>query len=159
MTDKTATALLIAATLGSGLIGGLFFIFSNTIMKAFDRLPPGGAVASMQNINSVILNPLFLLVFFGTAIVCAALLILYSSQLGEPRATIACAAAFVYLLGSIVVTMAFNVPLNDRLAAVSLAANDLATQWQAYRVPWTNWNHVRTVSCLLASGLFAGALL
>lgn len=155
MTDHTLKALLIAAAVGAGLIGGLFFIFSNTIMKAFDQLPASGAIASMQRINEVILNPVFFLAFFGTALVCVALLVIYISRLGQPGAVLACSGALLYLLGSIVVTMVCNVPLNNKLAAASTSAADLVAQWQAYRVPWTMWNHVRTIACLLAAAAFA----
>lgn len=158
MSDRILTALLIAALAGSGLIGGLFFAFSNTLMKAFDRLPAAAAVAAMQSINATILNSLFFLVFFGTAAACAALIIVSVPRLGRTAAVLACSGALLYLIGSIVVTMLFNVPLNNKLAAVPLSANDLAAQWQAYRVPWTMWNHVRTVACALAAVAFASAL-
>ena len=159
MTDRILTPLLIAAIVGSGLIGGLFFIFSNTLMKAFDRLPAAAAVAAMQNINAIILNPLFFLAFFGTAAVCVAILLVSVPRLSSIGAVLACSGALLYLVGSIVVTMIWNVPLNNKLAAVSPAAGDLAAQWQAYRVPWTMWNHVRTVACLLAALAFSLALI
>jgi uncharacterized membrane protein len=157
MTDHTLKALLIVAAVGAGLIGGLFFVFSNTIMRAFDKLPAGGAIASMQRINEVILNPLFFLAFFGTALICVALLVVYISRLGQPGAVLACSGALLYVLGSIVVTMVWNVPLNNKLAAIPASASDLVAQWQAYRVPWTTWNHVRTVACLLAAAALAFA--
>lgn len=155
MTDHTLKALLIAAAVGAGLIGGLFFIFSNTIMKALDQLPAGGGVAPMQRINEVILNPVFFLAFFGTALICVALLIIYLPRLGQPGAVLACSGALLYVLGSIVVTMVWNVPLNNKLMAIPASASDLAAQWQAYRVPWTMWNHVRTITSLLAATAFA----
>jgi len=142
------TTLLILAAVGSGLNGGLFFIFSNTVMRAFDRLPAAGAVAAMNSINRVILNSLFFFVFFGTALLCVALLV------GLLNSPLVVAGALLYLIGSIGVTLARNVPLNERLEAVSPSANDLETQWHAYRGPWTRWNHVRTVACLLAAAMF-----
>lgn len=149
MKNDLVIALLCAAATGAGLVGGLFFIFSNTIMRAFDRLPAAGAVAAMNSINRVILNPLFFLAFFGTGALCIALLFVPGSGRG-----VAVAGALVYLVGSIGVTMVFNVPLNNKLQAVLPSAPDLETQWQAYRGPWTRWNHVRTVACLLAAAAF-----
>ncbi|HEY5756244.1 MAG TPA: hypothetical protein VIU34_10485, partial [Steroidobacter sp.] len=107
MTDHLWTALLIVAAVGAGLNGGLFFIFSNTIMRSLDRLPAAGAVAAMNSINAVILNPLFFLVFFGTALLCLALLV---GQLDSPWVV---AGALFYLVGTLGVTMICNVPLND----------------------------------------------
>jgi uncharacterized membrane protein len=155
MTTRLLTALLIIASVGAGLMGGLFFVFSNTIINAFDRLPGGGGVPAMQRINDVILNPVFFLVFFGTAVLCLVLLVFYVSHLDRPGAWLACAAALLYLLGSIGVTMVCNVPLNNKLAAIPATATDLLAQWQAYRVPWTQWNHVRTIACTLAAAAFA----
>ena len=148
MSDRIWTASIILAAVGSGLIGGLFFIFSNTIMRALDRLPASGAVAAMNSINRVILNPLFFLAFFGTALLCLVLLV---GQLDSPWVV---AGALLYLVGSMGVTMVCNVPLNDRFAKVSPSADDLETQWRDYRGPWTRWNHVRTVACLLAAAAF-----
>ena len=155
MTNQLLTVLLIAASVGSGLIGGLFFIFSNTIMSAFDRLPQGGGVPAMQRINEVILNPLFFFVFFGTGVLSIVLLVFYVMHLDRPGALLACLAAVSYVAGSIGVTMVCNVPLNNQLAAVSTTAKDLTARWQAYRGPWTRWNHVRTIACLLAAAAFA----
>lgn len=146
--DHAWSALLVLAFVGSGLNAGLFFIFSNTIMRAFDRLPAAGAVAAMNSINRVILNPLFFLVFFGTALLCLVLLV---SRLDSPLIV---AGALFYLIGSIGVTMVRNVPLNGKLAKVSPSADDMEAQWRDYREPWTRWNHVRTVACLLAAAAF-----
>jgi uncharacterized membrane protein len=152
MTDHLWTAVLIIAAVGAGLNGGLFFIFSNTIMRSLDRLPAAGAVAAMNSINAVILNPVFFLAFFGTALLCLVLLVY---QLDSP---LVAAGALSYLVGSLGVTMICNVPLNDKLAKVLPSANDMETQWRAYRGPWTRWNHVRTAACLLAAAAFTLAL-
>lgn len=155
MTNSVWIALLVIASVGSGLIGGLFFVFSNTCMRAFDALPAAGAVAAMNSINRVILNPLFFLAFFGTGVLCLVLLIGLMTRPAGPGGLLIVTGALLYLIGSIGVTMVCNVPLNNKLAAVSPSATDMETQWRAYRGPWTRWNHVRTVACLLAAGLFA----
>ena len=56
---------IIVALVGAGLNGGLFFIFSNTVMSALGRLPTRNGAGAMQAINEVILNPLFFVVFLG----------------------------------------------------------------------------------------------
>lgn len=155
MTQQILAALLIVAAVGSGMMGGLFFIFSNTIMAAFDRLPGGTGVLAMQRINEVILNSLFFLVFFGTGALCVVLLIFYVTHLDQPAAVLVCLGALLYVVGSIGVTMVYNVPLNNKLAAVPATATDLVARWQAYRVPWTQWNHVRTIACVLPAAAFA----
>ncbi len=71
-------------------------------------------------------------------------------QIGRPGSWLLLAGAILGVLGMIV-TMLFNVPLNDHLDRVDLA--DAATEWQAYLSSWTAWNHVRTGSGLLAAVL------
>ncbi|MEP9350882.1 anthrone oxygenase family protein [Xanthobacter sp. KR7-225] len=103
------------------------------------------------------LNPLFFLAFFGTAALALAVLWLaFTGAEGAPPGPMILGAA-LYLLGSILVTIAGNVPLNGRLAALSAAAVDAAA-WSAYRGPWMLWNHVRTLASLAAAACFAAAL-
>ncbi|WP_246131827.1 hypothetical protein [Pistricoccus aurantiacus] len=59
--NAIALILLIAATLGSGLIAGLFCVFSNFMMRALARIPTPAGIAAMQAINRAILNPAFLI--------------------------------------------------------------------------------------------------
>ncbi|MBN9084538.1 MAG: hypothetical protein BGP04_12005 [Rhizobiales bacterium 62-17] len=155
MNETIRFLLLLLGTLGAGLIAGLFFIFSNTIMKSFDRLPSTSAILAMQAINIVIINPLFMTVFFGTAAICLALL---ASALGwnMPGAFCILLGSLIYLIGSIGVTMICNVPLNNRMAALPETAP--ASAWADYSVPWTRWNHVRAIASLLTAALFVTAL-
>lgn len=69
-------ALAFAAAIGSGLMAGLFFVFSVCIMQALSRLPPDQGVAAMNAINVVIQNPLFLFAFMGTALLGLILLVM-----------------------------------------------------------------------------------
>ena len=64
----------------------------------------------------------------------------------------------MYLLGSFIVTVALNVPLNDRLAAAKPDAPETVALWATYLSQWTAWNHVRTVASLLATALLTLAL-
>src|ERR1700742_765163 len=55
-------------------------------------------------------------------------------------------------------TIAFNVPLNDSLAAVEPTTDHSGHLWTTYVKSWTAWNHVRTVTALAAAALFIAAL-
>ena len=55
-------------------------------------------------------------------------------------------------------TVAFNVPLNNRLASAEPDSPAAEALWAHYLSRWTLWNHVRTVASLVAAGLFAMAL-
>ena len=68
MTNSLLNAAVFAAALGSGLLAGLFFVFSAFMMTALARLGAPQGIAAMQSVNVAILNPLFLIVFMGTAV-------------------------------------------------------------------------------------------
>ena len=68
--DSLLFVLTLIAALGSGLIAGVFFVFSVSIMKALGRLPSAHGIAAMQSINDVIVNPVFLVAFLGTPASC-----------------------------------------------------------------------------------------
>jgi uncharacterized membrane protein len=151
-------ALTFAAALGSALMAGLFFIFSNTIMTALGKLPPAAGIAAMQAINVWILNPLFRVVFLGTGAIAALLAIVALFNLAQAWSLPLFAASLCYLLGALLVTIIFNVPLNNGLAALSPDGAESARFWTDYLRVWTAWNHLRTVLSLAATALFILAL-
>lgn len=148
--EKLIIAATLFAALGSGLIGGLFFVFSNTVMKALGRLPSADGMAAMNSINLVILNPFFLGVFMGTGIVCGILLISGILRWQVSGSAWLIAGALIYLIGNLLVTMVFNVPMNNALAAADPSATDV---WRRYLTDWTFWNHVRTTASLGSAAL------
>ncbi|HYG86367.1 MAG TPA: anthrone oxygenase family protein [Azospirillum sp.] len=158
MPDGLLSVLMLAAALGSGMMAGLYFVFSVAVMSALGRLPPAGGIAAMQSINRVILNPWFFLLFFGTAAVCLALAIGAVLAWQAPASATTMAGSLLYLAGNLLVTVLRNVPLNKALAAVDPASGEAAHVWACYLDVWTKWNHVRTLACLLAAGLFTFAL-
>ena len=78
--NQLTTALAVAALLGSGVIGGVFFAFSSFIMKSLARLPSSEGIAAMQSINVVVLNRSFLGIFMGTAAIALVLIVLSITQ-------------------------------------------------------------------------------
>jgi uncharacterized membrane protein len=151
-------AITLLAALGSALMAGLFFVFSNTIMAALGRLPAASGIAAMQTINLSILNPLFLAVFLGTAVISALLVLIALFNLAQAWSLLLIAGGLCYLIGAWLVTMIFNVPLNNRLAAAKADSAEGAGVWSEYLRVWTAWNHLRTVLSLAATGLFVLAL-
>ena len=146
-------ALAFAAAIGSGLMAGLFFIFSVCIMQALSRLPPEQGIAAMNAINVVIQNPIFLSAFMGTALLGLALIVVAFISGGEGRWLLA-AGGLAYVVGVLLVTIVFNVPMNDALgaAAPGRAATDL---WLGrYLTDWVWWNHVRTFASIGSLALF-----
>jgi uncharacterized membrane protein len=150
MIDRLLNSLTFFSAMGSGLIAGLFFAFSVFVMTALARLPSAQGIAAMQSINVAILNPLFGVVFTGTALACVILSIASFFRWGEAGVIYLLAGSLIYLVGSFLVTLVFNVPLNDTLAAVDPNNAEGADLWTRYNTSWTAWNHVRTVATLAA---------
>lgn len=150
--------LIIATVVGSGVVTGILLIFSNTVMPSLARHPEGAA--TMVTINERILNPIFLLLFMGTAVACVALsvLTLLGHGSGGPLTLVGCG---LYIVGVFGVTAGFNVPMNDALAAIPAGSPEAAEYWPEYLQRWTRWNTVRSVlgvggTTLLATALLAG---
>ena len=150
------TSLLWFCALGCGLLAGLYFAFSVFIMSALDRLGPGAGAAVMNSINAVILRSLFMPVFMLTSFASLALAVIGVLRWNEPDAVLLVSGGLAYFVGMFGVTMAFNVPLNNQLQASH--AGDVDANWRRYVVTWTRWNHLRTLSSLVASALFIAAL-
>lgn len=160
MTDNLLLALTLFAALGSGLVAGNLYAFSTFVMKALARLPSAQGIAAMQSINITVINPWFLGVgFFGTA--AASILVVVFSLLrwNEAGAVYLLSGGLAYLIGTVLVTMVFNVPRNDALATVDPASAAGARLWDGYVTSWTAWNHVRTAAALAAGLLLTIALL
>ena len=158
MSEPFLFALTLAAALGCGLMAGVFFAFSAFVMRALGSLPAPEGIAAMQSINVAVLNLWFLSVFLGTGAACLWFAVRAVTHLREPGALPMLAGAALYLVGDVVVTFAFNVPRNDRLAVADPESAEGATVWASYLEEWTVWNHVRTGTALLAAAAFTLAL-
>lgn len=146
--------LLAAGVIGSALIGGVYFAFSSFIMQSLGLQGEGGAEA-MRRIDEIILKSAFMPVFYATTLLSMALTGFGAFALGSVAGWAMLAGGLVYFVGMFVVTAAFNVPLNNQLAA----SPGSSAMWTRYLSVWTGWNTVRTVASLVASALYLLALL
>lgn len=160
MSDNLVTGLSFTAAFGAALVGGVFFGFSSFIMAGLGRIPPEQGVAAMNSINVTVINPGFMTALFGTGLLCLVVGALSLGSLGTLDGKLILAAALIYVLGCDVVTMVFNVPLNNALAATTPGTPEAAALWTRYLSEWTMWNSVRTAASFVAAILFvaAGAL-
>lgn len=158
ITNHWLFALKLFAALGCGLMAGVFFAFSTFVMSALARLQPTQGIAAMQSINITVINPSFMLVFLGTAAACIFLAVSSLLRWHQPGAVYLLVCSLLYLVGTVGVTIAFNVPLNDALAKVEPDSTDGASLWVRYLDNWTFWNHIRTTAALAAAALLTIAL-
>jgi uncharacterized membrane protein len=159
MLDQAFFILIFVSAIASALVAGIFFAFSTFIMAALGRIPAEQGIAAMQSINVTVINPLFMLAFMGTGVLCLMLIAGAYVRWDETGGKLILLASLIYLIGCIGVTMGFNVPLNNALAALQPATSEAAALWTRYLQEWTFWNHVRTIAPIVSAALFIWALL
>jgi uncharacterized membrane protein len=144
------------AALASAAAGGMMYVFSTFVMRGLDRTEPVEAITAMRGINAEAnSNPAFLLAYFGAAMLAVAVGVYAVIQLRQPGSWVVLVGAVFGILAAII-TMVFNVPLNNQLDVVNpvgLSAADAAREWQAYLTPWINWNHVRAATSFIGAAL------
>ncbi len=151
-------ALTLLAALGCATMAGVFFAFSAFVMKALARLPAEQGVAAMQAINVAAVTPAFMAALFGTAVACGALAVFALFAWDERFAPYLLAGSALYLVGTILLTIAYHVPRNEALARVEPHSADAESHWTRYLSGWTAWNHVRAASSLAAAATLTIAL-
>jgi len=149
---------VILAALGSGLMGGAFYAFSSFVMAGLRRLPEREGAAAMQSINVTAVTPAFMAGFIGTTGLCVMAGVWSIVDWRDVASVWVLVGAGLYMLGDFLLTAAYHVPRNDRLAAVDPAAADGVRYWKTYLEEWTRWNHLRAVAGLAAAASFTVAL-
>jgi uncharacterized membrane protein len=151
---------LLGATAAMGLMAGVFGIYANAIMRGLGRTDDRTFVGAFQSIDRAIINPLFMLTFFGALILSGVAALAHRS--GNAKAVFPwAAAAFALYLCVFVITIAVNVPLNDTLKAAGEPshARDLSAARSAFHeTRWAAWNLVRAINTTAAFSCLVWAL-
>jgi uncharacterized membrane protein len=153
-------ATLLAATITTGLMAGVFGLYAHTIMRGLGNTDDRTFVGAFQAIDRAIINPLFMLTLFGALAFSGLSAVLYLRDDG--RSVLAwVVVAFVLYLVVVVITVAVNVPLNDDIKAAGdpdRIANLAAVRDAFHETRWVAWNIVRAIATTLAFGCLAWAL-
>jgi uncharacterized membrane protein len=157
------TATLTLAMIGA--MAGVFFAYSVSVMIALDRINGAEAIRAMQSINQRIQNPVFLPIFILAPVAAGITGALLFKLSHNHAAVVFIIAGLVYLGGTIGVSAAVNIPLNDDLDKIELVetgssptsatvttstGQDVAQVWSDYSERWTRWNHIRTIANLVS---------
>ena len=156
MNSSPFVILTSLAAIAAAAAGGMMYVFSTFVMRGLDRTGPIEAITAMRGINvEANANPGFLLAYFSATILALVVGIMAATQLRQPGSVWVLAGAVFGILAAII-TIAFNVPLNNHLDTVDpagLALADAAHEWQAYLSTWTAWNHARAATSFIAAVL------
>ncbi len=158
--DFLRTASLMIATLTVGVMAGVFAIYANAIMPGLGQTDDRTFVRAFRAIDTAIINPLFLLSFFGALVFTGIAGVLHRGE--QFRSVLPwIVVAFVLYLVAVVITVVVNVPLNDGIKAAGTpdSADDLARiREQFNEARWVRWNLVRAVTTSVVFGCLAWAL-
>lgn len=152
-------AALVAATVATGLVAGLFYAYACSVMPGLGRSSDRTFVESMQRINVAIINGWFLVVFVGGLVLIVLAAVLHLGEDGRP-ALPWIMAAFVLYGAVLVITGTVNVPLNNELAAAGEAdqISDVHAVRERFEARWVRWNVVRAVVSTAAVASLTWAL-
>jgi uncharacterized membrane protein len=160
MSLKTAQIVsLVGATAASGLMAGVFGLYAHTIMRGLGKTDDRTFVGAFQAIDRAIINPLFMLTFFGALLLSGLAALLYLRDDDGGALPWVFAALVLYAL-VVVVTMSVHLPLNDGLKAAGDPAHiDVSAARAAFHESrWVAWNIVRVVANTAAFGCLMWAL-
>ena len=155
MTTATGMAVCLALALWTALTGGVFKAFSGFIMRALARTTPPAGIAAMQQINRAVLRTEFVFAIIAIAVIAPLFAAFAAFALRGTAAMLLALAAAVYVTAVFMVTVAGNVPMNNRLDTLDPESPAAAQYWQHYLSRWTRLNHARTLGCVAAAALYA----
>ncbi|MBQ4822741.1 anthrone oxygenase family protein [Aquimarina sp. MMG016] len=150
---------LLLSLIGTGLTAGLCFTWSNAIIPGIGRLDNLTFLQSFQAMNRVIINPSFLITFFGPVI-----LLFLNAYLSRHTNIfwLFLLVAILFFMGVGMVTIFKNIPLNeilDQTLLETISQQELADLRQTFEKPWTRWHMIRTITSFMAFILLLTGLL
>ena len=159
MLEVLRAATLIAATVTTGLLAGLFYAFAVSVMPALSGADDQTFIDVMQRINVVIVNPWFFSSFFGAPVLTIIAAALHLPVSGRTVLPWILTAAVLNGVG-FALTVGLNVPLNNALAAAGPPDQiaDLTQVRTAFESAWVRWNTARAVAHTAALGCLTWAL-
>ncbi|MFW2332906.1 DUF1772 domain-containing protein [Ilumatobacter sp.] len=156
------TALLAGGIVTTGLMSGLLYGWSVSVIPGTRRVSAGNYVDTMQHINRAIVNPAFIIPFMGIPLVLGGAAIMQFRSGDHRRGWLLAGATATYVVGVLGVTIGRNVPLNDALDAFDLrgSADDaIERRRSSYEAPWNRWHYLRTIASVGSFALAAAAAL
>ena len=152
---------LVLATLLAGLSAGICFTWGNAVTPGIGKLDDFAFLSAFQSMNRVILNPLFLFIFFSPFLFATIGAVQHRHDSFLPLGLLI-GAALIYFFGLVLVTIFGNVPLNellDRTALTSISHRELSVLRQQFESPWKLYHTIRTWAASISFLLLVVALL
>ena len=158
------TALLVFATMSTGLTAGVFADWSTAIMPGLGNVDDRAFVATFQALDTAITNPLFLgLGLMGGLLSTGLAVALYLRREQRTQRDVATwlGAALVCHLLVLAITFGVHEPLNVTIrtaGAPGTIADLAAVRAELDEAMWTTWNTVRALVATTGFGCLAWVL-
>lgn len=149
MTSRTALLVAGFGVATAAVTAGVYLNFTARVMPSLGRLSDPAGIARMQAFNRTAVQPPFMLCFFGAAL-AGGYLIVRVARGDRSAADLLLAAGGAAYLAGFLLTIGYNVPLNDRLARLDPHAASSVAVWRGYLRDWTAANSVRAGLSMLA---------
>lgn len=141
----------VVAVIGSGVVAGVFFAVSASVLPAVGVLAPPDYIRLHRRLGEGY-HPVMPLVVSAAVLATLAMIVLVPDALTRVLFGIGLAG----LVGVQVISQFGNVPINRRVSAVD--PEDLPGDWEDPRVPWRVWHTRRTVCAFTALAADTAAL-
>jgi uncharacterized membrane protein len=135
----------------TGLLAGLFYGWKCSVMNGLALLPDKEYLMAFQSMNKAILNPVFFLSFMGSLIALAITTFVFYRGGNIQLLPYLIISLIIYGVGVFGITTAFNIPLNETVAAFNIST---ATEEQikamrfSFENPWNMWHLIRTLASI-----------
>lgn len=148
--------LFFLSALLCGLLAGLFYGYDCSVIRGLGGLTDREYLLAFQSISKAILNPYFFISFMGCLLILPVTTLASYNQTNTTCFILMLSATLVYTIGAFGVTVAGNVPLNEKLAGVNLntmADVDIAKLRLQFEETWNYYHRIRTVASIACFGL------
>jgi uncharacterized membrane protein len=135
--------VLLGATIAAGLQAGTYYTWACAVMPGLARVDDRAFVTAMQQMNTAIVNPVFMLTFLGAPALAA---LAGATSTSTARTWVIAGLAFA--VTTVVVTAVGDIPLNHALEAAGPVDTipDLAAVRAGFEDSWVRWNLLRAVT-------------
>ncbi len=152
---------LIVAVIALALVAGYVLAYANSVMPGLARADDRSFVVANQRVNEAVHNPLFMgLSNLAPLALLAALVAAVVGSAGLVVLGLSAAALVLYGV-TLAVTLAINVPMNNKLIALGEVSDpaELARARTEFERPWVRMNLIRTWTTSLSAVAAAAAFL
>ncbi len=161
MTSTWFFIVIEVSIVACALVSGVFLTFSDFVMRSLNSAEPVAGVEVMQVINREVFRSIFMGLLLGMSALSPFLAGFAYFNLSGSVSALIMVGGMLYFIGVFVVSLVFNVPMNNQLDTKEYSGKGAAIYWKNIYYPrWTFWNYIRAIAaggaavCFLVSSVW-----